>query len=220
MKRKDLSGVIFGRLKVIGAASNYRLPSGKSVTMWNCQCECGKEITTMADSLLSERTKSCGCLNDDMRRARATHGCTRSTEFNTYHNMMRRCYDPKSDHFKYYGGRGIIVCERWRSSFKKFLEDMGYKPSQNHSIDRKDNNGNYEPVNCHWGILEEQANNKRNNFWIEIDGKQLTLPQWAKVVGIDSQLIRNRIWRGWGIKRAVMTPNPGRSAPWTKGVSV
>jgi hypothetical protein len=119
-----------------------------------------------------------------------------SPEYNAWTNMKGRCYNYNHPRYFDYGGRGITVCDRWRTSFEEFLADMGERPSPNHTLDRKDNNGNYEPGNCRWATIEEQGNNKSNNVRIEFNGKSMTVAQWSRYLGIPIKRIYSRIKYG------------------------
>ena len=148
---------VFGRLTVIGRAT------GRS--KWTCRCECGLIIDVWSQSLRRGATKSCGCYNRDAMQQRTVHGAARrgkqTPEYVTWRNIMLRCYYPSAISWKYYGGRGISVCDRWRESFENFLADMGTRPTSKHSIDRIDPNGNYEPGNCRWVTADVQSRNQR-----------------------------------------------------------
>ena len=106
----------------------------------------------------------------------------------TWYGMVARCQNPKAQSYRNYGGRGITVCDRWLESFENFYADMGERPSPKHSIDRIDNDGPYSPENCRWATWEEQANNRRNNVWIEFQGERLSAAQWRKRLGVVSDL--------------------------------
>lgn len=115
----------------------------------------------------------------------------KTSEYHAWANIKTRCYNKNSPDYKDYGERGIVMCERWRNSFALFLEDMGLKPSKNHSIDRFPNNdGNYEPGNCRWATPIEQSRNTRNNVWIEFNGENKLLKDWAALFNINPQKIR------------------------------
>lgn len=158
---KDLTGKRFGRLIVLSRSENDKHGHSR----WECKCECGKIRVINSGSLLSIKTKSCGCLRDEkVISRRTTHGHSLKGKihplFLNWIAMRQRCNNDKNKAYKDYGGRGIKVCERW-NEFENFLEDMGEKPSNLHSIDRIDVNGNYEPSNCRWATTIEQGRNKR-----------------------------------------------------------
>lgn len=159
MPRVDLVGRRFGRLVVLKRDGNVGTRS-----RWLCRCDCGSVVLAGSGSLLSDWKKSCGCLQREANIARSVHGHARtghhSVEYKTWCGMRRRCTNSNERSWPRYGGRGIRVCERW-NSFELFLLDMGPKPSPQHSIDRIDPDGNYEPSNCRWATLDEQNRNKR-----------------------------------------------------------
>lgn len=122
-------------------------------------------------------------------------------EYTAWQEIKRRCYNKNCIGYSDYGGRGIEMCDRWRNDFKSFLADMGKRPSEEYSIERQDVNGNYEPENCKWATLFEQANNKRNNRFITYEGKSLTCSQWSRLTGIPRIVIYNRLYMGWDAER-------------------
>jgi len=146
----------FGRLTVIKRAENDKWGNRRCL----CECVCGNIKTINESSLISGGTQSCGCMT---KGRHATHGMTKTPEYGIWGKMKDRCYKRSDGGYKHYGGRGIAVCDRWLIFFENFITDMGLRPSLNHSIERKDNNGDYEPGNCKWATCLEQNQNKRNN---------------------------------------------------------
>lgn len=123
------------------------------------------------------------------------HGMAGTPTYISYIEMLKRCYDPSVVRYPKYGGRGITVCDHWRSSFVNFFNDMGVKPSREHSLDRIDNNGNYEKSNCRWATRVEQANNKSSNVYITYNGKTMNIAQWSRELKIPARIIRQRLVR-------------------------
>lgn len=127
-------------------------------------------------------------------------------EYGVWRSMIQRCEYPRRPEYHRYGGRGIRVCPRWRLSFKDFYVDMGPRPSPRHSIDRIDNDGNYEPLNCRWATPEEQQANRSCAVWISHDGRRQTLQQWSDELGIPYATISARLRKGWPEERLLSRP--------------
>jgi hypothetical protein len=207
-------GMKFGRLTVIGFSERR-----KSGNYFKSICDCGKEVICRKDALYTGKQRSCGCLLKELSGARLrTHGLRNTPEYEAWAHMLRRCYTPTTKHFDNYGGRGITVCDRWRHSFENFLADMGFRPSSKHSLDRINNDGNYEPSNCRWATFIQQCNNTRRNFLITYKGETLTETQWRKKLGFNRGVIIFRIKNGWSAEDALTIP-PGTTRKYTKFIS-
>jgi|SRR5450631_309226 len=193
----DRVGQRFSRLVVL-----ERVESDKKV-MWRCLCDCGNESIVDSANLADGHSRSCGCLVKDKARENfTTHGLTNIPEHKAWMSMNNRCNNENDRQYVDYGGRGIHICERWLS-FENFLEDMGNKPSPQHSIDRIDNELGYSKDNCRWATTKEQANNRRSNRLLIIDGITKTLSECADEYQISYGVIQNRLKKGWSDEDAV-----------------
>lgn len=157
MRLIDLTGQTFGKLTVVGRAE-----SQKAEARWHCTCICGGSTTTTGSNLRRGRTTSCGCAVAEFnRRTRTTHGGRGTPEYEIWCSMIKRCENPNHHAYARYGGRGIAVCPQWRADFAAFLRDVGHRPSPELSLDRIDNDGDYEPGNVRWATAQQQAANRR-----------------------------------------------------------
>ena len=200
---QDITGMRFGKLVVLGPNGHDKHRNA----LWKCRCDCGGETTVQAGSLRHSITKSCGCLP---RGSAPTHAMSGTPEYFAWGNMIQRCTNPKFIHFDRYGGRGIQVCSRWRSSFEAFYADMGPRPGPTHSVERRNVDGHYEPGNCYWATADIQASNTSRNVFYEIDGERLTQSQLARKYGIGIQTLRTRLERGLPLKEALTKPLRGK----------
>ena len=199
MRKIDLTGQTFGELIVL--REDGRSKHGQ--VMWLCQCSCGEQTRAFSANL-RKKQRSCGCL------VRTRGGLTGTPEFRAWRNMIARCCNPTDVSFGNYGGRGIIVCERWRRSFDDFLADVGKRPvvkgrngHPEFTLDRIDNNRGYEPGNVRWATWQDQQNNRRSNTLITHCGKTQTLAAWAEETGIGRATISYRLKRGWTTEEAL-----------------
>jgi hypothetical protein len=210
----------FGRLTVISRVRK----TVDSHWIWACRCECGNLKEIHSRNLLSGSTSSCGCLQREARRECAsvlnlTHGESRrgafTPEYRAWRSMISRCEHKKYEYWDRYGGRGISVCEKWRRSYPAFLVDVGRRPSKSHTLDRKDNDGNYEPGNVRWATGNEQRRNTSQSVLIEVDGRKMCVTDWARELGMSRDGLRSRLMRGWSPEKTVLTKSlAGR--PWNK----
>lgn len=201
----------FGKLIVI------RLVEGNNATnrKYLCKCDCGNEKITSEDNLRRGRCKSCGCLykNNGGKRKyiKGYYLDSRSKLYGVWHNMVRRCTDPKAKQYKNYGGRGIKICDEWNdySVFRKWAINTGYIEEHSRSeymLDRIDNDGNYEPSNCRWTNAKTQMNNRTVNTFICYQGVERTMAEWADYYNIPYNLFFRRYQRGWDFERIITTP--------------
>lgn len=194
---QDLTGQPFEHCKVLGLAGFLM-----EYATWLCECKCGNQFLRRQNSLAAGRS-SCGC-------AHQTHGLSGLPIYRTWSGMLARCYRPSNKQYKNYGARGIKVCDRWRKSAAAFVEDMGPKPTPNHSLDRIDNNGDYCKENCRWATPKEQWLNKRGIRWIECNGEVRHLSEWADKIGLTRERLRQRLDRclelDADITEAITTP--------------
>lgn len=195
----DMAGRRYGRLLVIKL--HHR---DGSKAYWECLCDCGKTTILRNCALTSGNTKSCGCLGDENRAyGSITHGMSKTEEYRIWSGMITRCENTHRNTSKRYVNRGIKVCDRWRFSFKSFLEDMGPRPSSRYTIDRINNDGNYEPSNCRWATIKEQANNKSTNVKFIINGESISRTELCRKYGINQTTFRHRINSGYSLEDAL-----------------
>lgn len=220
MKRINLLGHVYGRLTVVAQIG----------TAWVCDCACGAKGKVVRTTLLrSGTTKSCGCLRREMgvtlgassrKHGEGNKGKT-TAEYRTWSGMISRCHNANHPLFPDYGGRGISVCAAWRADYRAFLADMGRRTSEFHSLDRINNDGNYEPDNCRWATWEQQNNNQRpKSKYTEFglldsvthEGRTQTVGAWIADVGMTVPGYRSRKKRGMTTDEALFTPRmkPGK----------
>jgi hypothetical protein len=196
----DLTQQPFGRLTVLERVANG--PSRN--TRWLCQCTCGNRKVIQTNSLVHQGTKSCGCLRAEKTRDKnITHGMSGTGAHRSWRAMQARCGNPNTRSYLSYGGRGI--CIEWQS-FDAFFADMGPRPSPKHSIERRDNDGNYSKENCFWALPVHQQNNKRDNHRLTYNDRTMTLTQWATESGLKRGTLSSRLQRGWTVHEALTRP--------------
>lgn len=210
---KDLTGQSFGYLTALSRAETKIDSGGKRRTMWLCRCSCGNEVLLTADALTGGRQVSCGCYRKrHTSEMFMTHGMTDTRLYYVWSGIKSRCYNSKVYEYRFYGARGISMCDEWRSSFEAFRDwaiANGYDDSAErgkYTVDRKDQNGNYTPDNCRLATQRQQMNNVRTNHLIEFNGETHTIAEWSRITGIDQFKIRNRVSKlGWTTERALTT---------------
>jgi len=199
----DLTGRRYGRLTVI----KFLGRNSKKVSRWLCQCDCGNTTAVSGTNLNSKRspTKSCGCYIAERLSAGLfkSHGKRNTPEYKVWIKIIERCENENAENYKFYGGRGIKICQRWRNSFEAFLEDMGVRPSPKSQIDRKDSNLGYSPDNCRWVDKITQARNTRSNRREEFNGIVMCVAEWAETLGVPYYIFRNRLRNGHSIQDTI-----------------
>lgn len=189
---KDRVGQKYGMLTV----QSFSHRGNHYTIYWKCLCDCGNTVIVAAGHLNNGHTKSCGC-----NRWKKKHGCCNEPWYGCWKSMMERCYLPKTFGYYRYGKRGITVCERWKTPVN-FGKDMGVCPPSM-TLDRIDNDGNYEPNNCRWTTMKQQSRNRVSNRFIEIGRDKITIAELAERFGIPYEVVYGRINGGWELHRVL-----------------
>lgn len=202
MRAKDLTGKTFGYLTVIRRDVSSNGKSGNA--KWLCRCKCGEERSVVGSKLVRGEHRSCGCKKGEhISKAVTTHGMTGTPTYNSWGAMINRCTNANHPRYRDYGGRGIVVCNRWRK-FANFLEDMGERPN-GLELERRDNNSGYSKENCYWATHSEQARNRRSSRIIETSLGTMTQAEAAEIVGVTQGAIQHRRKAGWS-KEDILKP--------------
>lgn len=207
----DISGEKFGKLTVIE-------PIGKSKyneIIWKCRCDCGNEVTATGINLRRGHVKSCGCLRGSGEVSGSRNnlggkytGITKKNKrlYRIWIGMKSRCYNPNSGSYKYYGAKGVTVCEEWLHDFQAFYDwamANGYRDDL--TLDRKDNSKCYSPDNCKWSTMKEQAQNTSQTSFLEYRDETKTFSEWSETTGIPKNVLKQRIRNGWSAEKALTT---------------
>lgn len=196
----DLTGKRFNRLVVIRDTGAVR---GRS-HVWLCRCNCGKHTKVDGHSLRKKNTQSCGCLSLETLAAwRRKHGWNKTREQKIWNAMKQRCYNTKNKRYKHYGGRGIIVCNRWLKSLDNFIKDMGRRPKGRLTIERINNNGNYTPQNCRWATYSEQSRNNSRTRNVTYQGTTMCITDWASELQMPRDTLNWHINKGRTIGQVI-----------------
>lgn len=207
----DLSGHRFGRLLVVSVISKASKTSGKRIdTVWLCRCDCGKEHHVQRGNLKNGSVQSCGCF----RNTQGGHS-NKHPQWARWHHMIARCTKPSSKDYENYGGRGIIVCSRWRS-FPLFLEDMGGTFFEGATLERNNNDGDYEPGNVRWATPQEQLWNQRKTVFIDTPWGKMSRGEAAKRAGVPIGRFISRVNNGWPMDRLFDPKNQEKLSRWSR----
>lgn len=193
-KVRDIKGQKFNRLTAI----EYIGLNKNNKALWKCQCECGNEVTVISAHLINGNTKSCGCYNmDKIMERNTTHGGRETRLYNIWCAMKERCYTKTFRLYKWYGAKGVTICDEWRNDFAAFREwaiNNGYEETL--TIERNEISKGYEPSNCRWITRKEQARNKSTTAWVTLDGVTKSMIEWSEILGVDYKLVRSRHTEG------------------------
>lgn len=203
-KRISYIGLRSGKLEVIGERkSEKNSTSNHKIVI--CKCDCGRIYETRGTLIKQQKVKSCGCVGIEKSIKRLTkHGHYGTRLYRIWNSIKMRCLNPKNYAFFRYGGRGIKVCDEWKKDFMSFYNwamSNGYK--ENLTIDRINNNGNYEPSNCRWADRKTQSRNRSTNRLLYYNGKLLCLSSWAEILGINQETIRSRLRKGLSVSEVL-----------------
>lgn len=203
----NIAGQRFGSLTALTTAGNYRRRNGRrGVMLWRCRCDCGKRVVARSDALRRGKKTTCGIDGHTGWSEKLPLSRLHPLEYATWNGMRKRCSAKKGNHWKYYGSRGIKVCERWKK-FSQFLQDVGPRPSPRHSIDRYPNqDGNYEPGNVRWATVEEQRRNNRDAIYVEFKGESVALGELVEKLGLNHPVVYGRLKMGWSLADALTIP--------------
>jgi len=215
IKHTGLDNKRFGYLTVL-----HRVPNATNGDIcYFCRCDCGQELIVRACNLIHGRTKSCGCMRRSLASVRKTkhgdsggHGGTGTRLYRIWRAMLSRCNCPSATEYQNYGGRGVCVCNEWKNDYASFREWAFANGYDDHlTIDRIDNDGNYDPSNCRWVTMKVQMNNKSSCHYLEYNGKTQTISEWAREIGISRSVLSQRINRyHWPIEKALTLPIKNR----------
>ena len=204
MKSKNLINQKFGKLLVVNKSysKNHKV-------YWECICDCGKTCFVTTSNLKCNKIKSCGCLKvEKITNRNSTHNQRNTKLYEVWKTIKQRCLNPNNKAYNNYGGRGITICPEWQENFISFYNWSiinGYKEGL--TIDRIDNNGNYEPSNCRWASRIIQSNNTRSNRFITINNETKSLADWCRIYNISYSLVMQREKKlKWDIIKSITTP--------------
>ena len=199
--KQNLVGKKFGKLLVLRELDERR---NKGV-LWECVCDCGGKAKRTTGELNAGRRLTCGCMPTGSNGA--WRNGKREKLYVVWCDIIQRCFDKNFRGYHRYGGRGITICNEWRHdypAFRSWALSHGYKEGL--TIDRINNDGNYEPNNCRWVTMKEQCRNKTGLVWITYNGKTMIMNDWAELLGLKKSTLGERIRRGWTIEKALTTP--------------
>lgn len=208
-KPRDITGLKFGKLTVIKFDYYHIQPSGNKVPYWLCKCDCGNFKSVAKSHLLTGHTTSCGCFwKESIKKKLTKHNQSHTRLHDIWMGILKRCYNPNAKRYKIYGAKGIRICDEWKNDFSCFYQwaiENGYK--DNLTIDRIDNNKNYEPENCRWVDYKTQARNKSSNTLLTFNGETHCISEWAEITGISAFAISQRLRvLNWSVEKTLTKP--------------
>lgn len=219
---EEFIGNKYGRLTILSKAPSRKTTQNKNISFVNCSCECGTVSEKHFLRVINGAIKSCGCLQKDKNKDRFKNSIIKGNEeeYSIYNGIKKRCYNPNENCYHRYGGRGIKMHPDFLlpdgEGFKNFLEHVGKRPSKEHSIDRKNYDGDYEYGNLKWSTIIEQANNTSSNLYIHYKDKTQTLANWCRELNCNYNLINDRLLSGWSFEKAITQPKQGKGVDNTQ----
>lgn len=214
---RDLTSQKFGMLEFVRFIGMHKKPTYQ-YAVWECKCDCGKFVEVQANTVTTGMKGNCGCQTSEISRKGwdkrgRKHGLSEHALYNTWADMINRCYKPNSKGYPSYGARGVRVCGEWLNDPSKFIEwvmALGWKPGL--TVDRINSDGNYDPSNVRVADRITQANNTSRNIYLEVNGERRTVAEWAKIKGLPYGTLVSRLQRGWEVGRALHTPKQRRNS--------
>lgn len=208
-RSKDITSQRFGRLVALGPVAK----TDRNQIVWLCMCDCNTTTTSTFASLNAGSTQSCGCIHrETLVNRNQTHGMAKDPLYRTWAGIVKRCTNPNATGYAHYGGRGIAICDEWRHSFEAFYNHVTQLPdygTKGYSLDRINNNGNYEPDNVRWTTTVNQRRNTRKNIMLTYGDKTQCIAAWAEEIGINVGTLHSRLSRGFPIEQSLTTPVGG-----------
>lgn len=209
MYKHDLTGTRYGRLTV----KSYAGQASNGHSLWTCICDCGNVTVVSGSNLQCGKQVSCGCKRrDQVGRLNRTHAASKSRLYRIWCNIISRTENPRIKSYRYYGAKGVKMCDEWRNSFDAFRDwSMSHGYAEHLTIERLDNNKGYSPENCRWATWKEQFNHRTCSHLLTFNGRTQSIALWAEECNLPKGTVYRRLYDGWAIERALTEPVRGQA---------